>query len=276
MYKKIAVFLLVFLLGMLIWQPGARAGKTDNIHDELDYLSAGELEELQSLIQDTVENYNLDVAIVITDDTGGKSSRDFADDYYDDNGFGIGSDYSGLLMLINMDEREMWISTTGRAIDIFTDNRISAMTGAITGLLSNGSYYEACKEFIRRVESYVRMGVPQGQHRIDTSSQDRMVKEVPLGYWDKAVRMMGSLPVVIIALVISLIATLIASSNHKGRVTINSTTYEEKGSFALTGIRDDYIRESTTRVKIQSSSSNSSSTHRGSSGRTHGGGGGKF
>ncbi|MGI6705801.1 MAG: hypothetical protein ACOX6S_05925 [Clostridia bacterium] len=87
---------------------------------------------------------------------------------------------------------------------------------------------------------------------------------------------MGSLPVVIIALVISLIATLIASSNHKGRVTINSTTYEEKGSFELTGIRDDYIRESTTRVKIQSSSSNSSSTHRGSSGRTHGGGGGKF
>ncbi|MGI6705802.1 MAG: TPM domain-containing protein [Clostridia bacterium] len=108
-----------------------------------------------------------------------QGANDFADDYCDDNGFGIGSDYSGLLMLINMDEREMWITTTGSAIDIFTDNRISAMTDAITGLLSNGSYYEACKEFIRRVESYARMGVPRGQHRIDISSQDRMGQRGP-------------------------------------------------------------------------------------------------
>jgi len=273
--RKVAVLLLAFVLGMLIWAPGAMAGQTDNIHDELDYLNTGELEELQSLIQDTVENYDLDIAIVITDDTGGKSSRDFADDYYDENGFGIGSDYSGLLMLINMAEREMWISTTGKAIDIFTDNRISDMTDAITGRLSNGSYYEACKEFIRQIESYAEMGVPQGQHRVDTSSQDRTVKEAPIGYWAKVVRLMGSLPVYIIALVVSLIATLIASSTHKGTVTVNSATYEEQGSFKLAGTRDDFIRETTTRVKIESSSSKSS-THKSSSGRTHGGGGGKF
>jgi len=68
--------------------------------------------------------------------------------------------------------------------------------------------------------------------------------------------------------------------SSKGKITINSGTYEEPGSFVLTETRDDYIRESTTRTRISESSGsrggNVSSTHTGSSGRTHGGGGKKF
>ena len=104
---------------MIIGPAYAVSGELSNVKDYLDYLTDDEESELQEAIDSVRTGYNLDVVIVITDDTEGKSSKDFADDYYDYNGHGVGSDSSGLLMLINMAEREVWISTTGKAIDIF-------------------------------------------------------------------------------------------------------------------------------------------------------------
>ena len=76
------------------------------------------------MIDEAVMQYDMDIVIVITDDVKGKSSMDFADDFYDDNGYGIGFDSSGLLFLVNMEDREVWISTAGTAIKVFTDARI--------------------------------------------------------------------------------------------------------------------------------------------------------
>lgn len=36
------------------------------------------------------------------------------------------------------------------------------MTGAIAGQLSNGNYYDACKEFVSKVELNASQGVPKG------------------------------------------------------------------------------------------------------------------
>jgi len=102
-----ALILLSFFFISYISQALVFAESSKNVKDYLNYLTAEE---------------KLDVVIVITDNTQGKSSRDFADDFYDYNGYGIGTRKSGLLMLVNMQNREIWISTCGDAIDIFTDN----------------------------------------------------------------------------------------------------------------------------------------------------------
>lgn len=272
MFKKtsiivLALFFAVFVSG--IAGIGVYAENPANVIDNLDYLSTSEIANLQADIDNIKNGYGLDVVIVITDNTEGKSSRDFADDFFDYNGYGIGSDYSGLLMLINMQNREVWISTTGKAIDIFTDSRISKMVDNVISPLSDAKYYNACRTFIRDVQNYANAGVPHGQYRVPTD----------MTYADKVSRMVKSFPVYIIALVVSIGATLILSFSSKGKVTINHKTYEEDGSFELSERRDDYIRESTVRTKIADSSSGGggrSSTHRGSSGRSHGGGGGRF
>ncbi|WP_265444838.1 TPM domain-containing protein [Acetivibrio straminisolvens] len=259
----LALFFLTFI--SYIAQIIAFAESSNNVIDYLNYLTDSEVLTLQTEIDSIKKNYRLDVVIVITDDTQGKSSRDFADDFFDYNGYGIGSDYSGLLMLVNMQDREMLISTSGRAIDIFTDSRITRMEDNVISSLSNADYYNACKTFIRDVKNYANAGVPSGQYRVETE----------ITYANKVSRRMKSLPIYITALVISLGATLILSLSSKGKVTINSGTYEETGSFVLSETRDDYIRESTTRTRINDSSSSGgsgkSSTHIGSSGRTHGG-----
>lgn len=243
--------MLVFMI-ISLFAVSAYASNPINVVDNLGYLSDSEIAELQSRIDEIKSTYNLDTVIVITDNTNGKSSMAYADDYYDYNDYGLDDKYSGLLMLINMQDREVWISTTGRAIDMY-DKKNSNMVDRVSSPLSNGNYFDACNRFIDDIIRYA-----------DTS------------YLNKVSSMLRYWPVYIIPLIISIAATLIISYSSKGKVTTTSRTYEEGGSFILSQNTDQYIRETTTRTKIQSQSSGGSGTHRGSSGRSHGGGGGKF
>ncbi|MBC7958526.1 MAG: TPM domain-containing protein [Vallitaleaceae bacterium] len=249
------------------------AGETKNVIDELDYLSDRELSDLQEVTEDLINTTQLETVIVITADTKGKSSMAFADDYFDYNGYGVGEDHSGLLMLVNMDARELWISTTGHAIDIFTDERIASMVDDITANLSDEDYMGACQDFLKLVVDYSERGVPSGQYRKEGVTQ---MAEINPTYFDNVIALMSNFIVYIIALVIAIIATVVLTMARKGKVTINNLTYEEKGSFTLTNQQDIFLRQTVTQVKIETNNSGGSSTHSGSSGTSHGGGGGKF
>ena len=180
-----------------------------------------------------------------------------------------------------MDQREVWISTTGRAIDIFTDNRISNMINHIVGPLSEGRYYDAGDSFLKDIKDYAKQGVPRNQYRVDRVNeiQDNTSQHVKPTYLQKVMYLIQFFPIYIVALVISVLATVLLSLSRRGKVTINRQTYEKNNSFILSGVTDRYIRQTTTRTKIHRDSgggSGGSSVHGGSSGRSHGGGGGKF
>ena len=99
MFKRLRRTLFIMVLLILIGQVGVLAhtqsGDKINVYDYLNYLSDDEVIELQTAINSVSNDYNLDVVVVITDQTDGKSSMEFADDFYDSNGFGKGEDYSG-------------------------------------------------------------------------------------------------------------------------------------------------------------------------------------
>ncbi|OPZ94247.1 MAG: hypothetical protein BWY74_00717 [Firmicutes bacterium ADurb.Bin419] len=274
MFRKLSIAFLIFILVSILTGTLTYASNPNNVIDNLGYLTESEITELQSRINSIKETYVLDTVIVITDNTEGKSSMVYADDYYDYNDYGLDSKYSGLLMLINMQKREVWISTEGKAIDIFTDSRIKNMVNNVTNSLSNGNYYDACKIFLNDVSRYANSGIPKGQYRAEGDPP-----YVNATYLDKVLRLMRTWYIYLIALAISIIATAIVSYSSKGKVTIDNRTYEEGGSFALSENSDIYLRETTTRTKIERNSgggSGRSSTHSGSSGRSHGGGGGRF
>jgi len=277
--KRITILLIVFSIFIINFSY-IYGLETDNINDELNYLSEEEINEIQDKIEDTVEAYGLDIVIVITDDTEGKNSMNYADDYYDYNGYGVGDDYSGLLMLINMDKRELWISTTGKAIDIFTDYRIDIMVDEITALLGNGKYKQASDKFISLIEKYAIAGIPNDATRKEETAGQHYRKEMHL-YWYEVVYLMKSPLIAIIALVVAIGLTFVITITSKGHMGVSSRTYES--NFRLTNKVDNFIRESVTRSRASSSSSGSSSigssissTHTSSSGRSHGGGGGRF
>ena len=58
-----------------------------------------------------------------TEDAEGKTSEEYADDYYDYNGYAE----DGALYLIDLDNGSVWISTAGKMIRYLTDERIDAV-----------------------------------------------------------------------------------------------------------------------------------------------------
>ncbi|GAA0702357.1 hypothetical protein GCM10008904_08900 [Paraclostridium ghonii] len=255
---KLLIFLFICLIALLPVK--AEAAETNNVKDYLNYLSETEVQELQSKINEISNKFNLDTVIVITDNTEEKTSMQYADDFYDNNNYGLDSEKSGVLMLINMNAREVWISTKGTAITIFTDSTIKTMVNDITKHLSDKDYHGASSKFLEKVDYYSK-----ANSTTPTSYSSRLKDRVtaPSSY--------------IICFIISIIVTLIATLRSKWKVTVNNTTYEGEGSFNLTNNKDIFVNQNTTRTKIpKKSNENTSTTHESSSGSTHGGGGGSF
>ena len=81
--------------------------------DNAGLLSPDELDALEAKAERISETYRSDVAIVTVNSLGGKDIADFADDFYDYNGYGYGSTTDGVMLLVDMGSRNMHIVTTG-------------------------------------------------------------------------------------------------------------------------------------------------------------------
>lgn len=295
---KVLIFLFVCLIALLPIR--VEAAETDNVKDYLNYLSETEVQELQSRINEISNKCSLDTVIVITDNTDGKSSMQYADDFYDNNNYGLDAEKSGILMLVNMDAREVWISTKGAAITIFTDSTIKTMVNDITRYLSDKDYNGASSKFLEKVDYYCdkklmtnntdsnstenvppELSPDSVGNSSSESNSDTKMNSAPTSYFSRVKDKLTSPSTYILSLIISIVVTLIVTQKSKWKVTVDNKTYEGCGSFNLTNKEDIFVGENTIRTKIEkksneSNSSNTSTTHRSNSGSTHGGGGGSF
>ncbi|MBR6823400.1 MAG: TPM domain-containing protein [Clostridia bacterium] len=114
------------------------------VFDYADLITDDEEVTINQMLLELTSKYGGDHLIVTIDDAEGKSSMEYADDFFDYNGYGPDGD----LLLINMEDRSYWMSTTGEAIDVFTDNDINFIGNMITSYLSGGDYFGAFKQYI--------------------------------------------------------------------------------------------------------------------------------
>ncbi|MBP3916873.1 MULTISPECIES: TPM domain-containing protein [unclassified Clostridium] len=233
------------------------------IVDDANLLSQSEKNELIEDIENFREKYNMDAVIVTSNDLEGKTPRDYADDYYDYNGYGLGNNKSGLLLLIDMDDGKISISTSGDAIEYFTDNRIDSIISDISKYLSNGEYFHACNIFLTDIQYYMDSGVPEGQYTYSEEENTLKVGLIALG----------------VAAIVASITCIIVVNSYKNAKSVSSVNYVDNNSIVFTRRRDTFVNTFTTKTKIEKNNSSGggrSSTHRSSSGNTHGGGGGSF
>ena len=238
--------------------------------DDCDLLTDSEETKLEAKLDEISERHQVDVVVVTVYSLEGKSAMEFADDFYDYNGYGYGSDADGILLLVSMEYRDWWISTTGYGLTAFTDYGLSCMEDEFLPSLSNDNYDKSFKIFADLCDDYIteaKAGTPY-----DYGNEPR-----------------GRFPLfttLVIALVASVIVAFIAVSIMKGqlksvRYQPAASSYMKAGSLNLTESRDMFLYHNITRSARSSSSSGSgggggSSSHSSSSGRSHGGRGGKF
>ena len=283
--KKLSVFLillcLVFSLAAPVWAIGSP------VVDLADLLTEDEEAYLEEKAKDITSEYSMDVVILTVGSTYGKNIRDFADDFYDENGYGIGSDYSGVLFMLAMDTREWYISTCGDGIYAVTDYGVQELFSSVAGLLSYDDYYSAFDRYLDELTLYYAafvQGDPMdgyiggydgpGTYEPDYSGD--------IIYYEKPPRSTGSILFVslLIGVIVGGITLLIMRCGMKTAKRQNGAAHYLKNDVRITKAHHHYLYSRTTRTAKSEykggGSGGGSHVHSSSGGRSHGGGGGRF
>ena len=274
------LFLLFFLLPAFPVSVFSSSVPEQRVFDDASLFSSEEILELEQAIQNFQKETKMDFAIVTADDLGGESTRAYADNFYDEHGFGYEGEYgSGALFLIDMDNREYYISTAGSAIGLYSDDEIDDTLDALYDDMRDGNYGEACRDFVLEARAAV-LGVAELKDSYFDREEGRFVT-VP--EWKKNLSPSHLLAYFATALVISAVVGWIAARKRKTRMTVTGRTYMKDGSLDIRFKNDRYINTTVIRRQIPRNNGGGgrsgggfSSSHTSSGGHSHGGGGRSF
>lgn len=260
--RKLSFYLFTLILFIFILTPMVANGEALKVFDDANLFSEEEIMDLNDEANIISNTYDMDIIILTTDDANGKTAMEYADDYYDYNGFGVGDDLDGILFLIDMDNREAYISTSGIGIRYLTDKRIDDILDRVLDSgLSDGDFYNGTKGFLSATAEYLKSGIPGEKENSLTPTET----------------------------IISLLAGLTASggfvfgtkSKYKMKNPVKPSTFRNNSIVNFPSNKDRLVDSVISHRIIPKPSSNDSSsetstTHTSSSGKTHGGGGKKF
>lgn len=282
MRRTLLALLLSLVILAAVLPCALAASDLPQVIDNAYLLSVSERDALETKAAALREEYEMDVVILTVDSLHGKRPQDYADDYYDENGYGCGEEKSGLLFLISMEERDWYISTSGEAIYAFTDYGIQQVGEAALPYLSDGEYYEAFDAYLDELPIYFsayRSGAPLDGYADDSGDYYHGDRESVVYYEEE------HSPSLVISLLIGAavagiaVLAMRASMNTK-RLQSSAADYLEQGSFHLNRQQDMFLYSNVSKTRRpeehDNNSGGGSSVHSSSSGRSHGGGGGKF
>lgn len=261
---------------------------SQRVYDMAELLTEEEEEDFEEVIARQRKKLDIDIVVVTIEDAGGKNSQEYADYNYEVAGFGNGSGHDGIMLLIDMENRELVLSTEGKAIRIFTDERIEAMLDHIYEGASDGDFAASVEAFLEDTEYYAHQGISSNQYNFDTETHE--VSPYKSIRWYEALLAVG------IAAFVAATACLTIKSQYEmkeapGQARNMNLAYRADCKFAYDNESDILVNKFVTSQVIPRNTGNSgshgggsgsfsspgrSSTHHSSSGRTHGGGSRKF
>lgn len=243
---------------------GNTAAPKQRVYDYAEVLSEKEEMLLEKLIAKREKQTGCDFVIVtIKESVTGKygyvedyywntAMRDYADDFYDQNGFGynrVGGDGSLLLDNWYEGEKGTWFSTGGKVYEHYTNRMIEKVLDAVEKRVEKNPYL-AYRAYVETV------------------------------YREMTGKNYGLFVIMVLVFPILVCGVFIGSrlKSKEGEVTVNSRTYVNGGKARLNDQRDVFLRKTISQRKIETSSSGGGRSgrgggHRSSSGHSHGGGG---
>ncbi|MGX2944010.1 TPM domain-containing protein [Enterococcus alishanensis] len=154
-------FLLLLFFCVLLPTKVFAAG--DTITDQAGLFNDSEIQEL-SQKADELDQQIKGRVFILTTDTNEEEPRKFANQNLMQR---VGKDNNGALLLIDMNQRKVYLTTSGNMIDYLTDKRVDDILDDVQTNLQDSDYYNAGNAFLTKSAKFVSHGVPQGSYRID-------------------------------------------------------------------------------------------------------------
>ncbi len=257
-------------------------GSTDNLTgvpllvDDANLLTEEQFSYLNYLLEEVSKKHNATVAIVTKNGITG-TVESYTDDYYDYNGYGVGTNHDGCMFLIDMNSRRFHISTTGNGIQALTDYGMQEMDDEMTPYLRNGQSYEAFRIFVSKADDYYTQyenGTPYDNpfYRPDSESPSLERDGAP------------GVGAGVLSGVIGFLASLIGVGGMKSKLKSvryqpAANSYVRDNSMDMVISEDNFLYSNVTQTRRETESrggGGGSSVHVGSSGTSHGGHSGSF
>ena len=245
--------------------------EVQKVYDFADLLTDEEEDNLYNEANSFINQTGYDLAIVTTSDNNKRSEVEYADDFYDYNAFGKNNTRDGILLLIDMTNRKVYISTTGGAILMYY-SRIDSIIDAGYDYLTSEDYYNTFSKMIKKMEYYYDLGPDENDSKtiiIDEYGHPSFIKYMPYG-------LIG-----FISGIVTLIVSIVIYNKSKLKLKVGSTISYLKEN-KITKKEDNLVNTVVThtlRYNDTSSGGGHSSGggfHSSSSGSSHGGGGRSF
>ncbi len=158
------------LAALMIFSAAAALADENRVFDYSGLLAPEEAENLENRLSGLKNVYSMDFAILTTDDTEGKGTGVYCADFFNEMGLGSGEGRDGLVLCIDMDNREIKLVTHGGLVQIIDDSRMESVYDAMYDDVSGGYYYEAFLRGLEQIEEYVQEGPRHGQFTYDTAT----------------------------------------------------------------------------------------------------------
>lgn len=234
--------------------------------DQAGLLSSREGQKIEEKLDDISERQKLDVVIVTTNSLDGLSGREYADDFFDYNGYGMGVSHDGILLLISMEDRDAIISTTGYGITAFTDAGQDYIWDLILDDFGKGNFEKGFIKFADLSDDFIsqaRKDKPYDRRNLPKKPASLILIPISLG----------------IGALIAFGITWLMRAQLKTVAPVDSaSSYVRDNSMNLQASRELFLYSTIHRKARpkEDKSSSGSSSHRSSSGRSHGGSSRKF
>ena len=285
--KRIITLLSALVLMICAAMPVLAADSRQRVYDYAGLFSESDTAALEEELAYTVDTIGMDAVVLTSENKDGATLREYADDFYDNGGFGTDSEHSGLVIFIDMEDRTVYIGTTGTAIRYYTDARIYNMTDGddvLYGYLANGDYRSAVERCLEREIYYYNAGIESGQHNYDeaTGRSDPYVKKVNrLTLFEIILSVL--IPGIVAFSYVRKVKDEYMMKAEKKQAASFRLAYRALAAFAFAASADELVSRNVSRriapiVKSSGGSGGSSAgrstIHMGGSGTFHGGGGG--
>ena len=240
------------------------SGKGPRIIDNAGLFDDRQEASLGIRIDTVSENYEFDLVIVTEKSTGFVPAATYADDFFENNGYGFGENWDGCLVLFVTNGRDYAFSASGRGIKILNPFADQVLINDMHVFLSNDNYYDACQTYINRWEEFLAL---------DTKGRN-------YNFFHKY-NLQATCAAVAISIIIGFIITLLwRRGMNTALAQTNAAAYIIDNSLSFKVKKDQFLYSIVTKTKRESSSTSGggggSGSRTSSSGRSHSGSSGKY
>ena len=235
MKKKLFILiLLVLFLPVFLF--------AQRVVDNAGLLSDAEKTELESRLAEVASAYAFDLVIVTETDIGGALPAAYADDFFDNHGYGPGGDRDGSLFLQVTGSRDYFFSTSGRGIRILNDTAYGRLESDVLSFLRDDDTAGASHAFINAWDEFLALDAKGRSYNF-------------FHQWNAVL--------VLVAWVIAILIGFIVVQGWKAQMNTalpqkQAAAYMVPGSLAFTTRKESFLYSRESKAKTVSSSLSSS------------------